>query len=358
MKYTNLLNNKSFIAIFALMILISGFSFSNINLGYQKNQDLDIIQNQLDDLISNLEKNNTNSIQALVNDANKNEINGVKSKIKGLDFSDEVIEAFQSLNHDFLEYESILSYNSSPKAQHDSSELNGFISNNKIVKFQEEKDKIKNLYHQNEENFKKICNLHNENHSINNDILNKKDAENNLSTKKYYEEIESLTSDISTSFDTFDKLEKIEVNKKIVKEKLAMIQEMKENISLMKEKIDSIQNKKNALSDKRQNIKEITKKIFNLYNKYLNLDKTINLKAKVVLEKIKNKIDESHKSSETIEKHLSVYNLLIKFYEQINLDKNHLIEESEVEDIKDKFETLGKFISKINNSDSLSAKIR
>lgn len=343
MKLNNLFNNRSFIAILALLILISGFSCSNLNLGNQNNQALDIIQNQLDDLICKLEKNNLKDIQTIPNENSQNANDKTNSIIKSLDFSEEVIEAFQSLNHDFLEYENILSSDSNGNNQND---------------FSEEKDRIKSLYHQNEENFKKICNLHKENQSNNEDISNKTDSNNKSFNKKYFEEIESLTNDISMSFDTFDKLEKIEENKEILKEKLAMIQEMKEKISDMKQRLDLIKNKKNALSEKRQKIKEISEKILGLYNKYLHLEKTINLKAKVDLEKLKNMMAESHKSDEYIKKYFSVYDEFIKFFNKISIQKNDMIEQSKVEEIKDKFESLGKFISKINASDNISSDIR
>lgn len=286
-------------------------------------------------------------------DSDTKEIISAEPIIKGLDFSDEVIEAFQSLNHDFLEYENILSNDSSVKDNKDSSDHYGVVS----AKFQQEKNRIKNLYQQNEENFKKICNLHSENHVNNADITINKDKNNSFS-KKYYEEIESLTSDISKSFDTFDKLEKVEEKKKIVNEKLVMIKQMKETISQMKEKIDAIQNKKNVLSEKRQNIKEISENILGLYNKYLNLEKTINLKAREDLEKIKIMVAESNKSNGDIQKYFTVYDEIMKFFNKIDLQENELIEQSKVEEIKDRFETLGKFISKINESDRLSNEIR
>lgn len=357
MKFDSLFNNRRFIAILALLIFFSGFSCSNLSLWSQKNQALNTIQNQLDDLINKLEKNNINTIQPMLKEANKKEINHGITSIKGLDFSDEVIEAFQSLNHDFLEYENILSNDFNTEVENSFSNQNGIVSGGKKAKFQEEKHRIKNLYQQNEENFKKICKLHNENQNNNPNITIRMDP-NNPFTNKYYDEIESLTNDISKSFDTFDKLEKVEEKKRIVKQKLTMIQQMKETISQMKEKIEAIMNKKNVLSEKRQNIKEISEKIVGLYNRYLSLETTMNSKAKDDLEKINKMIAESHKYDGDIQKYFLVYDEIMKFFNRINLQKNELVEQNKVEEIKEKYEMLGKFISKINDSDRLSAEIR
>jgi len=359
MKFDSLFSNKTYISIMSILILISGFSCSDININNQKSQTVDSIQSQLDDLINKLEKNNIKIVHPLSKDSIQNGVEmNYKHDMKGLDFSDEVIEAFQSLNHDFLEYENILSSNLYPINKKISSDKDINNSDNQISKFQEEKVTLKNLYQQNEENYKKLCHLHNENHYNNAENANKNQTNNNSFTRKYYEEIESLTSDISNSFDTFDKLEKVDENKKIVKEKITMIQEMKETISRMKEKIDSIKNNNKVLSEKRQNIKNLSEKIVSLYNNYLNLEKTINLKAKGDLEKIKKILAESHKSDNSIQKYFNAYDEILKFFNKINLQKNYLIEQSKFEEIKDKFETFGKFVTKINNSDKLSSEIR
>lgn len=346
MKFENLFCNKSYIVVLSILILISGFS-SKRDLINNNNQAIESIQDQLDELINKLEKKNINNFQPILKDANqKGSINN-KFNITRLDFSDEVIEAFQSLNHDFLEYENILS-----------SKLDSKNEFNYSSRENEENNRIKNLYNKNEENFRKLCNLHNENNfsQIENNI--KKDGKQNSSTKKYYEEIESLTSDISNSFETFDKLEKIEENKKLVKEKLSILQEIKEAIYQMKDKIDAIKNKKIVLAQKRQNIKEISERLFKLYEKYLSLEKTINLKTKVDLNKIKNMISESHKSNQNIQNYLTMYDEILKFYKKINIKENDKIQKSNVEDMKNKFENIGKFLSKINDSDEISTQIR
>ncbi len=360
MKLNNVLKIeiRKFLALCSIIIFVSSLSSITKKSSTQKDQAVDIIQNQLENLISKLEKRDKYDIQPLI--SNESTI----GNINGLDFSDEVIEAFHSLNHDFLEYQNILSNNTLNNHDTDDWDNLGVIKNfdldNNLNNFQEQKKRIKNLYEQNEENFKKLCVLHEDNNSkddANNSNI-PKDEVNDVNTKRYYNEIESLTSDISLSFESFDKLEKIEENKKNIKQKISMIREMEKSISEMKEKIDTVKKNKIIVNQKRENIRQVTEKILNLYNRYLNLEKNIDIKAKEELENIKRIVNDSNNSNQTIQKYIFLYNKILNFYKNINTEKKTLVEEDREEEIQEKFEIFGRYISRINNSDKLSLQIR
>jgi hypothetical protein len=88
------------------------------------------------------------------------------------------------------------------------------------------------------------------------------------------------------------------------------------------------------------------------------LEKNIDIKAKEELENIKRIVNDSNNSNQTIQKYIFLYNKILNFYKNINTEKKTLVEEDREEEIQEKFEIFGRYISRINNSDKLSLQIR
>jgi len=360
MKFTNFSNLKSFVGICPfLIVLIFTVTSSTSNLPINKSQAIDLIQNQLDDLIQKFENNNNiNSNQPLISD-NKISLINTNSNVNSMDFSDEVIDAFQSLNHDFLEYENILmnDVKGENKSRNILNKLEKSKNNDKISLFQEENNKIKHLYETNERNFKKLNNLHNDN-LVNTNELNKNGLTNDSNTNKYYDEIESLTSDISNSFESFEKLEKIEEKKKIINQKITLIHDIQQSLSNMKENIELIKNEKNEVIAQKGKVHDLAEKLYDLYNQYLSLEKNIDSKSQEDLDKIKKIINSSHATEENIKNYYYVLGEFNKFYDKIKGDEIDLEKVKKEEEINNKFEIFGKFISQIYESDNKNIAIR
>lgn len=346
---------KFFIGIFGLKNLLVFLSLailiftSNTNKMKTLANDTGIqIQNSLDELIKKLEKNNIDNNYLPISLDNISKSNQDRerdnSKLKSLDFSDEIVDAFQKLNDDFLEYENLVT----EKKSHNYFENHNDEMKNILNKFSVENSRMKNSFNNNNKAGLKKLRSYNEN-------TYKSVSNNNPSTNKYYEEIDILSKDISNTFENYDKIELNSNKKKEIKQKLDVIKQIKNSLYQLHDKIQIVNNKQSSYDSKKEKMIDLANKIMELHNKYMNLEKKVDSKTIGEFQKIKEMVTQSSNSEKNMKEYMNIYKYMSDFYRKINLEGNGAIKSKE---LNQNIENLEKILADINRSDMIAKQIR
>jgi hypothetical protein len=270
-----------------------------------KIQALQNINSELDNLIGKLDEGN---LDGIISSTAKNH-SQIIPQTPNQDFSDEIFNAFQSLNHDFLEYEDMLNTTSQTGN--------------------------KSEFYSNEQNFKKFCNLHNNTQS------------GTCNKTSYLNEVEQLTNDIERTVSTISKLKKNDNQQKEIAEKIQLIETMKVGILKLSESLQILHKHKNSVRNNLQNVNKMISNMIELYDKYLDLERNVKVKLENELLGIKNDFLNSLDQDHNINKYMKIFQSLNGFYEKIKKGKEQMD--------PGRYEMYNRFIKQIAAIDSSSS---
>ena len=310
-----------------------------------------IIENQLDVLINKLENQVQLSNSTKTTNEKENEkIVFEKPEIrKKAQLQDEVVNALNDLNKDFVEYDMILSKEKSQKKSTTmspptpSKDAEGQskknytevvinksstptpIENKVEIKVEIKKEEPK------KEEVKKEDNI----------IID--------SSKNYLNEVKDLTSNIDNSLNDFDAIDGYNKEKKVLEQKINHINAIKESVNNLKGEIDGIKKDKKIVKTKISSIKNISQKLMSQYHQYLeirgNKDKEIQRDLKV----IKMDLQKSFTVNNNIDDFLKTFAKIIIF--------NRKIDTENFDDLNKKMEKFADLVKTFNKKDILNSNL-
>lgn len=271
-----------------------------------KLQTFTVINDELDSLINFLEKS--------PNKQHKDE-----------DFNDKILNAFQSLNHDFLEYDDLLS---------------------------DTPTEVKQLLYNNEKNYSLLCKNH-----------------ENRPNENFYNEAEDLTKQIEESIHSISKIEQNEDDQQEIKLRLNKINEIRKKLQVVKEQLDQLKTQKDQVHQNIESVRSSFSCLFNMYDRLLDNEKEIKGKYDKELNEIKNQFDESEEKKMKIKNYLELINRLEAFNYRISNTQGHSDKSRYIEDLINQLNHLEKSseiikhkikiqIDKIKNNSSLPIHLR
>lgn len=335
MKF-NIPKNKQKVIQITLSLMLITFALASKNKITDKSMGPIIIENQLDLLINKLENR-----EQLSNSSNVlNETNMEKPEIrKKSHLQDEVVNALNDLNKDFIEYDMILSKEKGHKISMKNQRV---FSSNETHKFPKE-----NLTRVRESNFSVVT--YDKKPAAD---LTKKEKEDNViidSSKNYLNEVNSLTTNIDESLNTFDEIDGYNKEKEKVLKKINDINSIRENVNNLKGEIDAIKNDKKILKEKISSIKNISHKLLKQYNNYLEIQGNKDKRIKDDLRDIKKDMEKSIQFNRNVDEFIQIFGKIINFRDRIDTEK--------VEDLIKKQEKFSGLIKKFDKKDAFNSNL-
>lgn len=144
---------------------------------------------------------------------------------------------------------------------------------------------------------------------------------------------------------------------KQVKDKIDVNHKMRQTIIQFKEKLEEVKNNRTLLNERINKIKELTENITSLYNKYLNLEKKVDLKTREELEYIKGLAQSNH-TQKNLSDYFNLYKYIFEFYKKINGDQAFNLTAADDFHISNQdFEEFRKIVDTLNQSDIVASQI-
>jgi hypothetical protein len=288
------------LTLFCMILLVTmkqidtdDFRINPTKIEENSNDVVNLINEEISDLITNIDKKQ-NEQKSLTKDK---EYNGYYTGNNN-DLHSDILNVFQSLNHDFLEYEDLLNL-----GEKNSTEV----------------ETLRNSYKE-----------YNEKYATKSEF-------------NYYSEVGQLTTQIEQTLKAIDKIDDNDKEEIKLKTKIKMIQSIKQTLSELKQKLTHVKENKILVKEKINKVKQMFNKILILYDDYISLEKDVDSNLKKNLSELENEYNDSHFYSTKIVDYTKYFNKIESFYLKLNNT------DSNTE--KQKYLVYNTFIKQINTMD-------